>query len=163
MNQPGRLLNLFKEIIPFSLNTPSDESDTVSITGAVAVDAVLKTLGSLELIRLIEYVRDWNTRASTSPIAQVVLHAILKLRSAQDILGALNGAVNISESQDTPKSKKEAVSARSIAQSLLPYTERHLARMDRLLQESYVIDYVLGEMDDGIFGQDILMEPVQEP
>jgi U3 small nucleolar RNA-associated protein 13 len=34
---------------------------------------------------------------------------------------------------------------------LIPYTERHLARMERLVQESYMVDYVLGEMDDGMF------------
>ena len=57
-----------------------------------------------------------------------------------------------------PKVKKDLASVKSIAQSLIPYTERHLARMDRLIQESYVIDYILGEMDDGIFSQDMPME-----
>ena len=41
---------------------------------------------------------------------------------------------------------------RELLEALIPYTERHLARMERLVQESYVVDYVLGEMDDGLDG-----------
>jgi U3 small nucleolar RNA-associated protein 13 len=39
---------------------------------------------------------------------------------------------------------------------MIPYTERHLSRMDRLVQDSFVVDYILSEMDDGMFdGQDV--------
>jgi len=40
---------------------------------------------------------------------------------------------------------------KELVDALIPYTERHLSRMERLVQESYVVDYILGEMDDGIF------------
>jgi len=40
---------------------------------------------------------------------------------------------------------------KELVDGLIPYTERHLSRMERLVQESYVVDYILGEMDDGMF------------
>lgn len=43
---------------------------------------------------------------------------------------------------------------KEMVDSLIPYTERHLTRMDKLLQESYTVDYILGEMDDGMFDED---------
>jgi U3 small nucleolar RNA-associated protein 13 len=43
-------------------------------------------------------------------------------------------------------------------EALLPYTERHLSRMDKLVQESYMVDYILGEMDGGMFNDEEEME-----
>jgi len=40
---------------------------------------------------------------------------------------------------------------KELVDALIPYTERHLSRMERLVQESHVVDYILGEMDDGMF------------
>ena len=46
---------------------------------------------------------------------------------------------------------KGAAPLRELVEALVPYTERHLARMEKLVQESYIVDYLLGEMDDGRF------------
>ena len=43
---------------------------------------------------------------------------------------------------------------KEIVDGLIPYTERHLARMERLIQESYVVDFLLEEMDQGMLGGD---------
>ena len=40
---------------------------------------------------------------------------------------------------------------KEIIDALIPYSERHLSRMERLVQDSYMIDYILGEMDGGVF------------
>lgn len=47
---------------------------------------------------------------------------------------------------------------KEVVDGLIPYTERHLARMDRLLQESYVVDFLLEEMDNGMLNGDDDME-----
>jgi U3 small nucleolar RNA-associated protein 13 len=47
---------------------------------------------------------------------------------------------------------------KELVDALIPYTERHLSRMDKLIQDSYMVDYVLGEMDDGIFDVDDEMD-----
>jgi U3 small nucleolar RNA-associated protein 13 len=133
LGHPGRLFQLFKEL--------SGES---GMTGSADVDRVLQELASADLVRLLGYVRDWNTRASSAPVAQRVLHAIVKLRPAEDISRAFEDA-------DTGEERSDL---HELVEGLIPYTERHLARMERLVQESYVIDYVLREMDDGLAEDD---------
>ena len=46
-----------------------------------------------------------------------------------------------------------ATALKELVDALVPYTERHLARMDKLLQDSYVVEHLLSEMDDGMFGE----------
>ncbi len=142
LGHPGRLLQLFKEL----------KGDS-GVTGSADVDRVLQDLSPADLVRLLRYVRDWNTRASSAAVAQRVLHAIVKFRSAEDIAHAFEDA----------SMGDEVDSLHELVEGLIPYTERHLVRMERLVQESYVIDYVLREMDDGLAeddGEAMDIEPV---
>lgn len=173
MEQPGRLHTLFKNL-PASA---SSAEDVASITGSSAVDAVLRTLGGIDLAKLLRYVRDWNAQARTSIVAQRVLHAVVKLRRADDIARAFDAAsvptpssfaIAFPSTTDdatdaggrgaagaaTSSDGRGASALREVVEALVPYTERHLARMEKLVQESYVVDYLLGEMDDGMFGLD---------
>lgn len=143
LGHPGRLLQLFKEL----------KGDS-GVTGSADVDRVLQDLSSTDLVRLLRYVRDWNTRASSAVIAQRVLHAIVKFRPAVDIALAFEDA----------STGDEGSSLHELVEGLIPYTERHLVRMERLVQESYVIDYVLREMDDGLAeddGEPMDVDPVR--
>ena len=133
LGHPGRLLQLFKEL-----------NEGSGVTGSAAVDEVLRGLTSEDLVRLLRYIRDWNTRASSAAVAQRVLHAITKHRQAEDIARAFENAGTTEDKNDL----------RELVEGLIPYTERHLARMERLVQESYVVDYVLREMDDGLVDDD---------
>lgn len=158
MDQPGRLLHLFRSIQSES----DDEPRAPSFSGHPSVDTVLRTLATSELARLLRYIRSWNATAKTSAVAQRVLHALLKLRPADDIshtfsndfssgvgIAETNGAFTVSVG-----AKDEGHGATALkdwVEAVIPYTERHLARMERLLQESYVVDYLLGEMDGGLF------------
>lgn len=134
LGHPGRLLHLFKEL----------KGDS-GVTGSADVDQVLQELAPADLVRLLRYVRDWNTRASSAAIAQRVLNAIVKLRPAEDIAHAFEDAASGNDERD---------GLHEVVEGLIPYTERHLARMERLVQESYVVDYVLREMDDGLAEDD---------
>lgn len=149
MEQPGRLLNLFR-----NLSSLSQESilRAPSITGNTSVDEVLRTLSGSDLIRLLRYVRDWNANAKTSAVAQKVLHAIVKLRAAEDIMNAFSDDTILSSLGGGEKPQGGATALHELIEGLIPYTERHLARMEKLVQDSYVVDYLLGEMDDGMFG-----------
>ncbi|OBZ79826.1 putative U3 small nucleolar RNA-associated protein 13 [Grifola frondosa] len=154
MQQPGRLHSLFK-------NLPSSAPPDLppSISGHPAVDEVLRTLSGTDLSRLLRYVRDWNAHARTSAVAQRVLHAIVKLRAADDVMRAFDeetalSAVVAEDGAGTGKSEsKGATALKELMDALIPYTERHLTRMERLLQDSYVVEFILGEMDDGMFGE----------
>ncbi|WVQ85499.1 hypothetical protein IAT38_007664 [Cryptococcus sp. DSM 104549] len=187
MAQPGRLLSLFSTVI-LAKPVPSGEEDDAegagaSITGSREIDEVLKTLPGLDLVRLLRFVRDWNANARTAPVAQVILHAVLKLRSAESILSAFEQAnrapTRLDEEDDEEeggeeeeekteeekakerrKKRKDAlvapISIKELLDGLIPYSERHFARVDKLVQESYMLDYVLGEMDGGLFGEEVM-------
>ena len=145
MQQPGRLLALFKSV----RNGPDIEGPNLSksLTGSLAVDEVIRNISAEDLTTLIRFVRDWNSNAKTSEIAQQILHAVVKLRSAEEIVDAFKSRTTLTgeeQQTDAGGGLKEAVDG------LIPYTERHLARMERLIQESYVVDFLLEEMDQGM-------------
>ncbi|KAJ7459183.1 U3 small nucleolar RNA-associated protein [Mycena galericulata] len=153
MGQPGRLLSLFKDI---RASAAESASASTSITGHASVDEVIRTLGGADLAKLLRYVRDWNAVAKTSLVAQGVLLAVVKLRSADDVMAAFGDEVHeaalVTGEIDGGGGKGAGGTAlKEMVDALIPYTERHLARMERLVQESYMVDYVLGEMDDGMF------------
>lgn len=146
MEQPGRLLSLFK-------NIKTIDADDTSITGHPSVDEVIHTLGGSELAKLLLYVRDWNTNAKTSRVAQGILHAVVKLKSSEEVMQAFQDRFGemafVDDDEKGPATSGSAL--KDLVDALIPYTERHLARMDKLVQESYMVDYILGEMDDGMF------------
>jgi len=156
MEQPGRLFSLFTAI--WSSSESEKDVSIRSITGHPSVDGVIRTLAGSDLARLLRYVRDWNAKAKTSGVAQRVLYAIVKLRSAEDVMQAFGDEAGESLIMSGPFGKRAAAGGtqlKELVDALIPYTERHLSRMERLVQESYVVDYILGEMDDGMFDGDL--------
>ena len=161
MSQPRRLLSLFTTILSSS---DTSTGPSTSPTGSTELDAVIRDLGPLDLVRLLTHIRDWNANARTSTTAQGVLHAVLRLRRAEDIVEAFEKAGSIAavsvpkdgEQSVGRKRKAGAPGLREVLEGLIPYSKRHFARLDRLVQESYVLDYVVGEMDGGLFGAEIM-------
>lgn len=145
MAQPGRLFSLFKDV--------ASENQPDSLTGNGSVDEVTRTLAAPDLVKLLTYIRDWNTNAKTSAVAQRILFAIFKFHTADNIMQAFgdesfgNDLIN-----GEPKDRQ---GLKELVDALIPYSDRHLLRMGKLLQESYVLDYILGEMDDGLFDEDV--------
>ncbi|KAI7867670.1 WD40-repeat-containing domain protein [Spinellus fusiger] len=117
LEQPFRLLSIFREVME---SRPEGDNST---TGLVVVDKVLSDLTGEPLEKLFLYIRDWNTNAKHSFIAQTVLHALLSSHTANELV--------------------EIPNAKSIIDSLLPYTDRHYQRMDDLITQSFIIDYTL--------------------
>ena len=150
MNQPRRLLQLFTQVAAsrpeedaiasmerlFQDALGTADAQSGSITGLATVDDILRDLPRSQLAQLLVYVRDWNTSARTSPIAQLVLHAIVRQWDAESILDAI---------EDARASLQ--VSAVALLEGLVPYTERHYARVDRMLVESAMLEYTLQAMD----------------
>jgi len=165
MEQPGRLLSMFKNLRSTSSAEPENDFETLSppssITGHSSVDEVIRTLSGSDLAKLLRYVRDWNANAKTSEVAQNVLYAIMKLRSAEDVMKAFGdeaGEIALSSGSFEPSASKPGsggTALKELVDAIIPYTERHLARIERLVQDSYVVDYILGEMDDGMFDGDM--------
>lgn len=129
LNHPGRLLALFTSVIK------SKNPDAGSLTGLKAVDEVLASLSDEQLFLLLLRLRDWNTNARTAPVAQRILWALVRSYPAARFS---NLSVKGARGQ---KSLKEVMNA------LKAYTERHYKRLEELVDESYLLEYTLQEMD----------------
>lgn len=147
LNHPGRLLNLFTSVVTTS------KPDAGSLCGLKAVDEVLATLSDEQIFLLLLRLRDWNTNARTAPVAQRVLWALVRSYPAAKFSGlSVKGARG-------QKSLKEVLNALKV------YTERHYRRMEELVDESYLVEYTLQEMEnlaptlDGLNGKavDVVM------
>ncbi|KAJ1329065.1 U3 small nucleolar RNA-associated protein 13 [Microdochium nivale] len=129
LNHPGRLLALFTTVV--NTKTP----DTGSLTGLAAVDQVLATLSDEQLFLLLLRLRDWNTNARTAPIAQRVLWALVRSYPASKF------------STLSVKGAKGQKSLKEVLNALKVYTERHYKRIEELVDESFLVEYTLKEMD----------------
>lgn len=152
LNHPARLLRVFEDVV---VGLPDADKDPASITGLQAVDDVLAALDRVQLFRLLERVRDWNTNARTAPVAQRVLNCLLRrypaatfvelARDERKFVG--RSADGVAEGGGLAGPKK-AGGVKDLLRALEVYTERHYKRMEELVDESYLIDFTLREMDE---------------
>ncbi|KAJ2935352.1 hypothetical protein H1R20_g1742, partial [Candolleomyces eurysporus] len=157
LGQPGRLLSLFQNVI-----ASRSDADKGSASGIKLLDRIIEALDGGDLVKLLSYVRAWNTQAKTSAVAQTIIFAIVKLRSADSVIQAFKESVvekKIAEDADDAEGTKPAsdsgeTALKEMVEALIPYTERHMSRMGRLLQESYVVDFILLQMDSWMLGGD---------
>ena len=135
LNHPARLLSLLQGV----LNTSPPEEG--SITGLKAVDEVLLSLSDEQLLALLSRVRDWNTNARTSTVAQRVLNVVVKFYSAERLAGL-----------GRRKGGREVVDA------LRVYTERHYRRVEELCGDSWIVEFLLNEMDQLVINERGLLD-----
>ncbi|WFD07219.1 U3 small nucleolar RNA-associated protein 13 [Malassezia vespertilionis] len=156
LNQPRRLFALFTQIaasrpeqdaiesihrlLANALGTAQDGAPATSITGLAAVDQIVAALPQAQVVQLLGYVRDWNTSARTAPIAQLILHAVVRLHSADTLLNAFAQAKRQEDGKTAP-------GLGALLEAMVPYTERHYARADRMLVESAMLEYTVQAMD----------------
>ena len=130
LGHPARLLTLLQNV---AATSPPEEG---SLSGVQAVDEVLGSLSDGQLLILMQRLRDWNTNAKTAIVAQRILSVIVRSYSTTK-LARLRG-----------RGWKEVLEA------LRVYTERHYRRVEELVDESYLVEYTLGEMEE-VMGNDI--------
>ncbi|CAO1596566.1 U3 small nucleolar RNA-associated protein 13 [Xanthoria calcicola] len=124
LHHPARLLSLFQGVVDRS---PPEEG---SLSGVKAVDEVLMHLSDEQLLELLRRLRDWNTNARTAVVAQRILNVVVRCYPAERLVG-LRG-----------RGWKEVVDG------LRAYTERHYKRMVELMDESYLVEYTLRQMEE---------------
>ncbi|KAI6359698.1 hypothetical protein MCOR25_006965 [Pyricularia grisea] len=141
LNHPGRLLSLFKTVMEEGSNPATAEmrleEDRRSLTGRAAVDEVIATLSDEQLSVLLLRLRDWNANARTAPVAQRILSVVVRSYPASRLAGL---AV----------ARRRAVGGKGVGEvldALKAYTERHYRRLEELVDESYLVEYTLQEMD----------------
>ncbi|PKU82710.1 transducin beta-like protein 3 isoform X1 [Dendrobium catenatum] len=86
----------------------------------------LRNIGKDELRVLLEYVREWNTKPKLCHVANFVLFRVFKLFPPTEVI--------------------EIKGISELLEGLIPYSQRHFSRIDRLVRSSYLLDYVLNEM-----------------
>ncbi|KAH7252299.1 WD40-repeat-containing domain protein [Fusarium tricinctum] len=130
LNHPGRLLSLFTSVIT------SNNPDKGSLSGKRAVDEVLGSLSDEQIFLLLLRLRDWNTNARTAPIAQRILWTLIRSYPASKF------------SNLSVRGAKGQKSLKDVLHAIRVYTERHYKRTEELVDESYLVEYTLQEMDD---------------
>ncbi|KAG9244073.1 small nucleolar ribonucleoprotein-like protein complex subunit [Calycina marina] len=129
LNHPARLLSLFSTVV--TANPPEEGS----LSGSKAVDEVLASLSDEQIFTLLLRLRDWNTNNRTAAVAQRILWVLVKSYSANHLS---NLKVPVAKGSKTLK---------DVLDALKVYTDRHYKRMEELIDDSYLIEYTLGEMD----------------
>ncbi|KAB5563329.1 WD40-repeat-containing domain protein [Coniochaeta sp. 2T2.1] len=129
LNHPGRLLSLFSKVVT------TDNPEQGSLSGLKAVDDVLATLSDEQIFLLLLRLRDWNTNARTAPVAQRILSALVRSYPAGRF------------SELSVKGARGQKSLQEVLNALKVYTERHYKRLEELVDESYLVEYTLREMD----------------
>ncbi|CAD6590075.1 MAG: U3 small nucleolar RNA-associated protein 13 [Alectoria sarmentosa] len=124
LNHPARLLSLLQGVVD------TQPREAGSISGLKAVDEVLSALGDEQLLSLLARARDWNTNARTCTVAQKVLSVVVRNYSAERLAGL---------------GKRRG--GREVVEALRVYTERHYRRIEELWGESWLVDFLLGEME----------------
>lgn len=134
LDQPGRLLRLFKSVVE------SEDFEEGSWTGRKEVDGVIADLADEQIYRLLLRCRDWNTNARNAVIAQRVLRALVEGVDAERLSGLrIRGRMGRNES------------LKDVLAALRVYSERHFERVRELWDESFLVEFTLREMD-GIGG-----------
>lgn len=130
LNHPARLLALLKDV------TDTNPPEAGSLSGLKAVDEVLGNLGEDQLLTLMQRLRDWNTNARSAVVAQRILGVVTRMYPATRLAGLRR------------RGWKEVLEALKV------YTERHYRRVEELVDESYLVEYTLREMEE-LMGGDI--------
>lgn len=131
MDQPGRLFTLFKSVVE------TEAPDEDSMSGLTAVDDVLANLADEQLYKLLLRLRDWNTNVRSAAVAQKILWTVVRSYPAAR-LASIKPAGKV----DTKGSLKDVLDA------IRAYSDRHYKRVEELIDESYLLDFTLREMDE---------------
>ncbi|KAK3020309.1 hypothetical protein RJ639_046521 [Escallonia herrerae] len=90
------------------------------------IEKALLALGKEESHLLLEYVREWNTKPKLCHIAQFVLFRIFSILQPTEII--------------------EIRGVGELLEGLIPYSQRHFSRIDRLERSTFLLDYTLTGM-----------------
>ncbi|KAJ8631977.1 hypothetical protein MRB53_025313 [Persea americana] len=90
------------------------------------IERALRALGKEEMRILFEYVREWNTKPKLCHVAQFVLFRVFNILPPTEII--------------------EIKGIAELLEGLMPYTQRHFSRIDRLIRSTFLLDYTLTGM-----------------
>ncbi|KAI3405194.2 utp13 [Candida oxycetoniae] len=120
LNHSMRLYHVIKSSIEANV-------DSESAIGSFELETTIGNLNNEQLLCLFKRIRDWNINFKFFEISQSLLHVILHNFSIDKLI--------------------EIPGIMKIVESIIPYNERHYSRLDELIEETYVLDYTLEQMN----------------
>lgn len=115
-----RLYNVIKESIGCN-------EDPDSPIGSKQLESIISELNNDQLLKLFKKVRDWNVNFKLFEISQKLTSVILNNYSVDRLI--------------------EIPGLMKIIESIIPYNERHYGRIDDLIEQTYVLDYAVEQMN----------------
>ncbi|KZV38388.1 transducin beta-like protein 3 [Dorcoceras hygrometricum] len=94
--------------------------------GKSQIEKAVCSLSKEELHKLLEYTRDWNTKPKLCHVAHFVLSSLFSIIPPTEII--------------------EIKGIGELLEGLIPYTQRHFSRVDRLESNTFLFDYTLAGM-----------------
>ncbi|KAL6073157.1 U3 small nucleolar RNA-associated protein 13 [Balamuthia mandrillaris] len=116
----------FKLNMPYKLLNIFEQIMTEEENSEATINELIGSFSAEDLGKCLSFVRDWNTNARHCMAAQKVLQTVFSRYPAATL-------------RDLPNMKE-------LLEGLIPYTERHFQRYDKLLQKSFIVDYTLQAM-----------------
>ena len=122
-----------------------------SLTGNPSIDEVLQSLDATNLRTLLLRLRDWNTNVRTAKVAQRILYTLVRSYPASTFIELANRPPPTAAAQGK-RSRRDAsgLSLKEVFSALASYTDRHYRRVEELVDESYLVEWILDEMDGGM-------------
>ena len=115
LDKPNQVLRVLTEIV---------EKDTKNNKGIQTLQKHVGKWSPDRLKQMLKYCREWNTRARNSHIAMLVVKAVVTTIPAVKLATSYDGVPEI------------------LAQ-IAPYAERHFDRLERMVGDSYLLDFTL--------------------
>lgn len=118
LDKPHQVLRVLTEIV---------EKDTKNSRGIETLQKHVAKWSPDRLKQMLKYCREWNTRARNSHIAMLVVKAVVTTIPAAKLASSYEGVPEI-------------------LAGIAPYAERHFDRLDRMVGDSYLLDFTLFSM-----------------
>jgi len=158
LDQPARLLSVFTSVC-------AGPQEAGSWSGRKDVDDALAGLADAQLWRLLGRVRDWSVNARTAWVAQRVLSAVVRGVPAGRLVRLRPRAVVKGDEDEDGEGEEgegkrrrtrfKEQSLKEVLDALKAYTERHLRRTEELIEESWLVEYTLREMNEVLGGVEV--------
>ena len=103
------------------------EKDTKNGRGIETLQKHVVKWSPDRLKQMLKYCREWNTRARNSHVAMLVVRAVVTTIPAAKLATSYEGIPEI-------------------LAGISPYAERHFDRLDRMVGDSYLLDFTLASM-----------------
>lgn len=100
--------------------------DPESVLGSFELEELVAHLDEDRMKLLFKRIRDWNTNQRTFSVAQKLIRVVLT-KADPETVSSIQGVMNYID-------------------AIVPYSERHYTRYDNLVEQSYILDYVVKQM-----------------